>query len=358
MNDACKFSQIAAAMLGGCAGVASGDSVRLEWSRCADLPDKLGVAAPFAGSSRKHLIVAGGANFPAAMPWEGGKKVWHERIWALDLQQSDARWQEAGKLPHPLAYGVSLTIPEGVLCVGGSDAERHHSGVFLLSWGPDGTSIREWPPLPVALAHASGAVLVDGRVVIVGGAEKPGEQLASAKVFVIDSKDAAPAWSELPPFPGKPRIMPVTGAVANTLFVFGGAALEPDAAGKVRRVLLKDAWRYTDDAGWKPLAELPKPVVAAASPAPFISGELLAVSGDDGSRTGFQPLEKHPGFPDRILAFRPETNAWRDAGITPAPRATLPVAALPSGGFVFPSGEVRPGVRSPEVWMLKPIHTP
>ncbi len=72
-------------------------------------------------------------------------------------------------------------------------------------------------------------------------------------------------------------------------------------------------------------------------------------AGDDGSRAGLSPPEKHPGFPKAILAYDPALDAWSEAGEVPAPRATVPCVEW-RGRFVVPSGEMRPGVRSPEVW--------
>ena len=83
----------------------------LVWKQLPSLPDPPGVAGSFAGVSGISLIVAGGANFPDKMPWEGGKKVWHDRVWVLD--KPDGTWREGSKLPRPLGYGVSVSAPDG-----------------------------------------------------------------------------------------------------------------------------------------------------------------------------------------------------------------------------------------------------
>jgi N-acetylneuraminic acid mutarotase len=56
-----------------------------------------------------------------------------------------------------------------------------------------------------------------------------------------------------------------------------------------------------------------------------------------------------PVFQGKILAYDPTHDRWSEAGDTPAPRATVPAVEW-NGAFVIPSGEVRPGVRSPEVF--------
>jgi len=84
------------------------------------------VVSPFAGTSGGALIVAGGANFPGAMPWDGGQKVWYDSIFVLSKPQG--HWLTGFELPHEIAYGVSVSTPEGVLCAGGSDAHQHFRG--------------------------------------------------------------------------------------------------------------------------------------------------------------------------------------------------------------------------------------
>ena len=320
----------------------------LIWSRLSPLPDKLGVAAPFAGVSGGALLVAGGANFPNGFPWQGGKKVWYDE--AFVLTETNAQWQAAGKLPRPLAYGVSVTIPEGVLCVGGSDAQRHYSDVFLLKWSAGRLESQPFPNLPLPLANAAGA-LVGSTVYVGGGAELPGEVAALNRCFALDLSASPRKWQDLAPCPGKPRVLPIAASLGGAFFLAGGAALEP-TNGHIARVYLRDTWSYRPGAGWKRLADLPKPSVAAPSPAPCVDSTFFVAGGDDGSLAGFQPVEHHPGFPKALLAYDAKVDAWRVAGEVPAPRATVPAVAW-RGGFVIPSGEARPGVRSPEVWVMQ-----
>ena len=295
------------------------------------------------------MLVAGGANFPDRMPWEGGKKIWHDRIWILD--KPNGTWREGGHLPRPLAYGVSVTWHDSVVCVGGSDADRHYADVFRLRWKDRMVSIEPLPALPIPLSNACGALVRDV-VYVAGGSEQPGEQSASSRAFALDLAVQPPEWRELPPIPGRGRLLSTAAAYNESFYVFGGAALDPDADGKMRRVYLREAWCFQNNA-WRRLADLPNPVAAAPSPAPVIDKRVLLIAGDDGSRTDFQPIAKHPGFPPRILAYQIEQDAWSQLGETPAPRATLPVVQW-DRMFVLPGGEVRPGYRSPEVWALSP----
>jgi N-acetylneuraminate epimerase len=346
MNHELPAGLLIATLLAGCS--TAPERTRLDWSPLPPLPDALGVAAPFAGESGGALLVAGGANFPNGFPWQGGRKAWHDEIYVLD--EPVGHWRVAGKLPRPLAYGISLTTAQGVLCIGGSDAARHYADVFLLKQSAGRVETTAFPPLPVPLANAAGA-LVGGTVFVCGGSSQPGEHAALNRLFSLEIAAGAPGWTEREPLPGKPRILPVAAAVGGAFCLAGGAALE-STGGPVARVYLRDAWSYRPGAGWKRLADLPKPSVAAPSPAPGGDSEFFIVGGDDGSLAGFKPVEQHPGFPKTILAYDGRGDCWRTNGEVPAPRATVPVVRW-RGRFVIPSGELRPGVRSPEVWAVR-----
>ena len=69
--------------------------------------------------------------------------------------------------PRPLAYGVSITTPDGLVCIGGSDANRHYAEVFHAAGSSGGWQIRPFPGLPVPLAYAAGALL--GYTIFVAG---------------------------------------------------------------------------------------------------------------------------------------------------------------------------------------------
>src|SRR6186997_1541286 len=87
------------------------------------VPDAIGYAGAFAGVIGEQLLAGGGANFPdGVMPWNGGKKVWHDTLYLLDLSAPQTGWKIIGHLPKPNGYGISLTTAEGVVLIGGGDA--------------------------------------------------------------------------------------------------------------------------------------------------------------------------------------------------------------------------------------------
>src|SRR5687768_6652808 len=80
----------------------------LQQGELPPLPDSLGLAGSFAGTSNGALIVAGGSNFPDGPPWQGGKKAWHDRIFVLEANAKDWRQVEQ-RLVRPIAAGVSVS---------------------------------------------------------------------------------------------------------------------------------------------------------------------------------------------------------------------------------------------------------
>ena len=324
----------------------------LHWRQLPPIPASLGVAGPFAGVSGDALIVAGGANFPDKLPWEGGVKVWHDAVYVLD--RTNGVWRGEFKLPKPLGYGVSVTTPDGVICIGGSDSTQHVSDVILLSWRNGELKHRSLAPLPETLANSCGAV-VGHTVYVAGGTATPDATNAMKNFWSLDLKERDATWKRLEPWPGPARMLSVAAALGDAFYVVGGTDLAPDTNGKPVRTYLKDAYCFKPGQGWRRVADMPNPVVAAPTPAPITSlTQFLVIGGDDGSLAGFEPKSKHPGFPKRVLCYDAYEDKWSEVGETPASRATLPVVPW-QGWFVIPSGEARPGVRSPEVWAVRPV---
>ncbi len=320
----------------------------MTWKSLAPLPDREGFASPFVGVAGGALLVAGGANFPEKRPWEGGTKIWSDRVYALATPEGS--WVEAGRLPRANAYGVAVSTSAGIICAGGGDAKENFRDVGLMTWDGRTLGRRALPPLPRACAFGSGA-LVGNIFYLAGGIEKPDATTALATFWALDVTKPEAGWRELPVWPGAERMLAVAGATADTFYLFGGVALSAGTDGKVQRKILRDAYAYHAVQGWTKLADLPRAATAAPSPAPLTAdGKLLVISGDDGLRAHLTGPD-HPGFPSDVWAYDPKTKAWSAAGDAPISRATVPTVAW-RGGWIIASGERKPGYRSPETWWM------
>ncbi|MBI5775333.1 MAG: galactose oxidase [Verrucomicrobia bacterium] len=317
----------------------------LQWSKLPPIPDREGFAWPFAGVSGGALLVAGGANFPDKRPWEGGTKVWYDKVFVLE--KPTGQWRAVGKLRAPIGYGVSLQTRDGVLCVGGSDAARHFPDVFILEWSHGKLKQKPLAQLPQPAANACGAI-VDGVAYLAGGIATPTATGALNSFYALDLRWRGDRWTALPTWPGPARMLATAGVNDGVFFLFGGAALKAGADGKPERVWLRDAYRFKPDEGWKRIADLPRVAVAAPSPAPVVNGRLLILGGDDGAQVSTPPTE-HKGFPRTVLAYDPQADKWETLGEVPFSLVTTPAVGW-NGRIVIPGGEARPGVRSTEVW--------
>ena len=148
-------------------------------------------------------------------------------------------------------------------------------------------------------------------------------------------------------------MLAVAAVQDRAFFLAGGVSLRPDGEGKAARTYLTDAYRYQPGKGWKRVADLPRSAAGAPTPGPALGqSTFLVLGGDDGTMVGFEPPEDHPGFNRSVLAYHTITDTWR---VLPDP---LPASHVTTtcvewkGRFLIPSGEVRPGVRSPRVLEL------
>lgn len=317
------------------------------WRELPALPDPEGFAGSYAGAHGSALLVAGGANFPEKPLWEGGPKRWTDRIFVLPAP--DCAWLEPARLPKPMGYGASVSLPQGVLVIGGSNADGALDDVLLLSWDGEAVSCVSWPRLPVALTgHA--AVLQGDTVYVMGGSLQPGEQDAESRMWTLDIRCPENGWIEAPALPGRGRFLHQMAEDGESVYVLGGIGLKQGEDGRMQRDMITEAWRFSAGDGWQRLTDMPYPVAAAPTPAPCAEGKIALLGGDDATVKGFTP-QNHPGFHNQSLIYAVADNAWRSGGKVGAARAVLP-CALWRGMAVIVNGEQKPGKRSNQIWGL------
>jgi MFS family permease/N-acetylneuraminic acid mutarotase len=305
------------------------------------------LAGPFAGVSGDALIVAGGASFSQPLTRQAGQKRWSDTI--LVLEDPDGSWIVGGQLHRPLAHGLSVTTRTGVVCAGGGDARRHEAAVFRLQWADGEVQTTPLPDLPRPCAFLSGALLGE-TLYVAGGLEAPEAATALKTFWALDLSAAAPQWQELEPWPGPERMSAVVAVQDESFFLISGVRLKPGSAGKVVREYLTDAYRYTPGQGWQKITAVPRPVVAAPSPAPTRGHEqLFVLGGDDGAQPALPWAGRQPRFPKQVLAYDTRRNAWAVAGQLPFSHVSAPQVSW-RGYTVVPGGESQPGKSAAEVW--------
>ena len=337
------------------------DAEMLRWRELPPLPNELGVAGPFAGVHRDGLVVAGGANFPIPV-WENQKR-WHDEIYVLGQDDDGYTWTAAGRLPRPLAYGASVSTPDGVVCIGGNDSQHTWADVFLLSWDPatETVGVTSYPSLPHPCAYGQ-AVLVGDVIYLAGGQSGLGLETAMTNLWALDlaAKDTPGAfeWRELTPCPGPSRALNLTVAQHNgfydCVYLISGRRQEGSEV-----QFLTDVWEFTPATGqWRQRADAPRSVMAGTAIG-WGQSHIFVLGGADGSLFSMADTlrDEHPGFPREALAYHTITDTWTSAGAIPGDYGnhvtTSPV--LWNDEIVIPSGEIRPRVRSPRIWSVAPV---
>jgi SSS family solute:Na+ symporter len=325
---------------------------RLSWSELPPLPDTSGFGGSFVGAHGGLLVVAGGANFPDAVPWEGGKKAWYSDIHVLGPGEDN--WRDGGELDGPLAYGAAVSLPEGIAILGGSDSERHHADCWLLSWDAGSRSVRRTalPSLPVPTAFPAAAALGDV-IYLAAGSAGPDPASLTHAFWVLDLSrpEGERRWEERPPWPGPARHKAVAavqsgGGTTRYFHLFSGEIPTRNAAGGFDYDYRTDAYRFDPrTATWERLGDLPNPI-AAASAVPIGQSQVLVFSGSTGAHV--KDPDPRPEFPRVVLSYHTITDTWTAAGAMPQAAVTAGVAEW-QDRIVIASGEVRPGVRTPAV---------
>ncbi|MEO6876523.1 MAG: kelch repeat-containing protein, partial [Opitutaceae bacterium] len=142
------------------------DAAPAAWRKLPAYPQAPGMAGMMTGLHQGVLIATGGANFPDLPPWENGKKKFYAEIYVLRPGQTT--WTAAGLLPAPRAYAAAVSLPDGVLLIGGESSEQIYADTLLLQWDGQQVRIKAGPPLPTGTTCAVAAVL-DGSVYVAGG---------------------------------------------------------------------------------------------------------------------------------------------------------------------------------------------
>jgi N-acetylneuraminate epimerase len=330
----------------------------IQWSQLPVLPGGKGWAGMYAGVSHGALVAMGGANFPGKYPWEGGKKKWYDDIYVL---QNGKSWIKAGeKLSEPSGYGVSVSYENKIILAGGSNENGHLKRVKALEWSGSKMKETDLPELPFPLANMGGLLMGDVIVVFGGNSFATDEPLK--KCLALDMKNISGGWFELETWPGREMIFPVCTLYKGQCHLFGGETTDKNSKGEKFRFILLDSYRLTLNktgtkwtASWEKLAPMPRGMSAGGTILPVLNNDrFLLWGGVDAVTAQYKTPATHPGIIQSMLYYFPETDTWEYIGEqTKIPsRVTLPVVFW-NNQWVYVSGEVKPGIRTPTVVGVK-----
>ena len=165
---------------------------RFSWSNLPPLPVTTGLEGAFAGTSGRHLIVAGGVESVSDSPSKS--PLVRNEIFLLDLDQIEKGWRKSETvIPAAIGHGVSIQLTEGVLCVSGGDSHKNFKSVFLLTVQDRSLQVSLFPELPIPLAHVCGD-RVGNKVYIAGGRFAPDTNETSSEFLCLDLEDLGGGW--------------------------------------------------------------------------------------------------------------------------------------------------------------------
>ncbi|MGL5683869.1 MAG: cyclically-permuted mutarotase family protein [Marinifilaceae bacterium] len=342
-----------------------------------------GISAPFVGLLNNRLIAVGGCNFPGTPAAQGGKKIYYNDIYTLDVTDPVA-WKHVGNFPQGVAYGATVVHNNKLICVGGNDDTMAFTTVWTIELIDGKIVVDTLPQMPVTMDNHSAAI--HNNVLYAGGGNIDGK--AQNRVFCLDLTNGQ-EWQEIPSFPGYGRIQPQLIGMDGMLVLLGGFYSSAQSGA----VLSPQVLSYSiEQQTWDTLATLPlsvfdnKPLAMVGgfhvieSANSFIIGGgvnrtrfeqalnndlLLNVAKLDGNQTVTDSIlvEKktymlhQPAwyeFNTQLFRFDMNTKQWTQlANVPQLGRAGAGAALLNKNTLYIVDGELKPGIRTDEVNMLK-----
>lgn len=355
----------------------------MQWNIAAELPSTdghtraHGLAGPVTGVHGDKLIVGGGANFPSGMPWHGGIKHYYKQLFVFE--KNGARFillKDKVALPFNLAYAANCSSGSGIVVAGGENETGISKKVFLLQWNERNSevAIKELPELPFAVTNA--AMVADhNRVYLAGGETTEG---VSRQFLLLDLDKIKNGWEKLPPLPNVVShtvLVLQNGKTGKKIYAAGGRRKNETGLSELYSSLFEfDLPTNT----WNRKRSLPYALSAGTGVA--AGNHLLLFGGDKG--VTFQKTEQliaaisretngakkdslfqakielqssHPGFSNEILVYDVTRDEWTVAGHIPFETPVTTTAIQWNGSVIIPSGEIKAGIRTPNILIGKII---
>lgn len=372
MNQRIPSLIICTAMLTACS--IQTENLSVDWDVIQHLPQKngqphLGLAGPVAGMIGDKLWIAGGANFPQGMPWDGGAKAYPRDAYVYAWEEGKLNLVQSYELDRSMAYTANTSFDGSLYMAGGEGEEGAVANVFRLR--PDGQMPQtdSLPSLPKPLTNG-GLVADNGALYFVGGENS---EIVSDKIYklALDGEDTE--WVEFLTLPYPITHAVVVGDQKGGVYIAGGRMRNTQA----KSDMYDAVWKV--DLGKQHVEQittLPQPL--AAGTGLFLDDRLLIFGGDDAST--FHQVEEliaqaskmvagveqdsviaqknrlqrnHPGFPKSVWSLDLSSMEWQQlqdlAGVSP-----VTTTAVLHGDVIFiPTGEMKAGVRTDQILVGK-----
>lgn len=352
-----------------------------------------GVSGAFAGLLGDWLIYAGGCNFPAKGPLEGGSKRYYHRVYASRITSEGTEWRELGLLERPTAYGASVASLDAdtLYFVGGTDGATALRTIYRFTLTADGEP--QMMTLRDALPHGwyEGSAALDGdRLCLVGGWSEPGVPMKDLEIY--DLTDGAPVLVSEVKLPDGARIQPVAFAHKGKVGVCGGFAPAAGGHGPVMQDRSYVLSLLDPSAGFRLLSD--RPVLDPQGRKLLFVGSAVAYDGANGcvyvaggvdydifrgavereyrqaqaqaagdrvalkdfAEQRVEYMTREPEayhFMPHVITLDYETGEWSVVATDTAFATAGAALAARDGEIYLVGGERKPGVRTSDIWRLK-----
>ncbi len=340
----------------------------------------IGVAGPICGLINNKIIVGGGANFPEGLPWEGGKKIYHNQLYTLSKKLlGKYHWKKIeSNLPHTIGYSANINTKQGLLVIGGENETGELKCVYLLKETKGEIKIVQFKDLPTPVT-ATSAVEINGKIYLVGGTS---ENKAIPFLFCLEHIDEESEWKKLTDLPmalNNAVIVKQNDGKEQCIYVLGGRYKNTD---DITTTFSSKVFRYQPSQNlWTEVGNLKTNLqnlpLAAGTGVAIKDGKILLFGGDEGTTFNkieqfnydiqkaegmyktqltnekIQLLTNHNGFSKRILLYDVKTNHCEEISERKDLTQVTTSAFLFKNDVIIPSGEIKPGMRTPHIIKIK-----
>lgn len=353
-----------------------------KWENVASLPktmdsaNSIGYAGMISGFSNDIILVAGGANFPNKMPWEGGVKKFYDYLYLYKKGKDQINFINLQyKLPHPLAYATSYSYNNQIFIIGGENENGFSNKAFFIKIINEKVEFFNLPDLPFKVSNAM-VTIKDDHIYVLGG-ESSNKTLN--QFICLDLLNKEKGWQQLGNLPYSVSNAIVSKQKINNveyIYLLGGRAKNLNGLSTFYNEIIRFDFQSKT---WEKVSSLPFPL-AAGTGFQSSNSEIILIGGDQGIT--FNQVEKmintinneasndikeklllekaliqsnHPGFINKVILYNSLNNNFtisdNIAGHIPVTTSGL---LLEDKFYIF-SGEIKPGIRSPYIHSFRLI---
>jgi len=357
------------------------------WQKTGQLPTpdgftkSIGISGAYSAFLGDYLIVAGGANFPKGHPFfEQGKKQFYSDIFVFDVSSAQMNLVSRGHLPIKAGHGATVVVDNSLYFVGGKNNKQAFDSIIKLTLDKDKRPVTEFIGKLPFTWESGGAAWKDNALYVFAG--KQNGQLSSQVCKYSFSRQTCIDSQHTPSVPGLNRADFPAIHHHGHFYIFGGLNL---AAGKEHYVLT-DVHRFDfSTSTWKRLA----PINLDKKPFSVVGGSVASVShnklvllggvnrkifnnaidkltslkGDaltDFKKQYFSLSKEDVDFSRHQLIYDIHKNSWHVlTEKVPFIGGAGPLTVSQQGNNIYwISGEVKPVIRSPNVYLGSVVNQP